>query len=95
MRLTKKILLYELSALAIAFLVQALWETPLRPIVWRLTYIGGWVAWHLSKPIENDNATAWTFDLIAIFVNGTIYFLIIWAIDYSIRLRKAHHQHSA
>jgi hypothetical protein len=88
----KKTLLYGLIALLIALLAQALWESPLQAAVWQITYIGGWLAWHLRKPSESSEATVWVFDLIAMTANAIVYFSVMRLLDYSLRLRKGRRQ---
>lgn len=95
MRFTKKTLAYALTAAVVAFFLQALWETPLRPLVWKWTYIGGWVAWHVIKPVEGNNAAVWGFDLTAIIINAIVYFLVMSLVDYCIRLRRGRQQRAS
>jgi hypothetical protein len=78
-----------LAAAMIAFVAQAMYESPLSVFVPYFTYVGARISWAIYKPNYSNNGSVWLFDSIAVIVNGLLYFLVIYLIDGVItRLRK-------
>ena len=85
----KRIIVYAVLALAIAFLAHQLWDSVLNPLVWDLTYIGTRLARAIHQPDYDSLASARVFDALAITINAVIYFAVLVAGDRSrARLRK-------
>jgi ABC-type antimicrobial peptide transport system permease subunit len=85
----KRIIVYAVLALAIAFLAHQLWYTVLNPLIWNLTYIGTWLARAIHQPDYDSLASERVFDVLAITINALIYFAVLVAGDRSrARLRK-------
>jgi hypothetical protein len=75
--------------LAVAFLLQAAWESPLRPLIFYLTDPGCRFAWSVSKPDYSSTISVWRFDLIAMAVNASVYFILLFAIAMLLRLARS------
>lgn len=85
----KRIIVYAVLALAMAFLAHQLWDSVLNPLVWDLTYIGTRLARAIHQPDYDSLASARVFDALAITINALIYFAVLVAGDCSrARLRK-------
>jgi hypothetical protein len=82
----RKLVFFGAASALIAFLVQAMYESPLSVFVPYVSYVGGRVSWAIHMPNYSNNASVWLFDSIAIIVNGMVYFLIIYLLDQIISL---------
>ena len=74
----RSVLLLCIGVLIVAFLLQAMWESPLRPTISWLTAPGCRLAWAIAEPKDSKNFSVWRFDLIAIAVNGFVYGAILY-----------------
>src|ERR1700675_2225290 len=73
-RMSKRYVILVCGGIVIlAFLLQAAWESPLRPAVALITDPGCRLAWYLAAPNYASNSTVWRFDLIATAVNTLVY----------------------
>jgi hypothetical protein len=61
------------SVFVLAFFLQALWESPIRPTIAWITDPGCRLAWYIATPDYSRNASVWRFDLIAVGVNTLVY----------------------
>lgn len=87
--MTKRLaIILGLIVLAVAFLLQVAWESPLRPAVSWITSPGCRIAWVLARPDYLVNKTVWRFDLISLTINGFIYAMLTIAVVTRVR-RKA------
>jgi len=91
--LKRRLRIYGGVGLLIAILAQAVWDSPLRPLVWHMTYLGGSLAWQLVKPTESSDAEMWAWEISAISINTLFYFGVMALGDFILRhLAKGTHQ---
>ena len=69
----RRVLLFTLMFFVMALLLQAAWESPLRPAVAWLTAPGCRLGWWIATPTYSINSTVWRFDLVAVAVNTLVY----------------------
>ena len=71
--------LLGLCAFLAAFLLQAAWESPLRPLIFWITDPGCRFGWYIATPDYSSNGSVLRFDLIASVVNAIVYFIFLFA----------------
>jgi hypothetical protein len=88
----RRLLIYAVLALALAFSAQGVWKTLANSLVWHLTYFGVHLARAIHQPDYDSVASARTFDALAIFFNALSYFAALAGLDrviFQARSRKS------
>jgi len=62
----------------VAILLQAAWESPLRPFVFWIADPGCRLGWYVLTPDYSLNGTVWRFDLFAGIVNAAVYSVVVF-----------------